>query len=278
MQYLRKEHRLSERQACKVVGCARGMVRYRKRAETRNEGLKKALLEIAAAKPRLGCLALYKRLRRKGWQVNYKRVERLYRLNNLALRRRVRRRLTVVQRKPLQQPKRPNEQWGMDFIHDTLADGTTFRCLVVEDIFSRMALALEVNRSLSGGQVLAVLERLAATRGVPSSITVDNGPEFVCEKLRTWAARRAVELRFIQPGKPMQNGFVESLNGRFRDECLNAHLFLSMRHARWLIEAFRKEYNHERPHGSLRDQTPEEYELSFYNNTNTGENLLKTGS
>lgn len=256
-------HRLSERQACKVVGCACSMVRYRKRPETWNEGLKKALLELAAAKPRLGCLGLYKRLRRKGWQVYYKRVESLYRFNNLALRRRVRRRFTVLQRNPLKRPERPNEQWGMDFIHDTLANGSTFRCLVVEDILSRMALALEVSRSFSGQQVLAVLERLAVTRGYPFSITVDNGPEFVCEKLRSWAAQHSVELCFIQPGKPMQNGFVESLNGRFRDECLNAHLFLTLRHAQWLIEVFRKEYNHERPHGSLSDQTSAECEKRY---------------
>lgn len=269
---------MSERQACRVVGCARATNRYRQRLEGRNEELLKALLELAADKPRLGCGALYKRLRRKGWKVNYKRVERLYKLNKLALRRKMRRRIPLRERRPLSQPSRPNEQWGMDFIHDTLIDGGKFRCLVIEDIFSRMPVAIEVNTSLSGARVIAVLNRLALTRGLPSHITVDNGPEFICKKLAAWAAEHGVALCFIQPGKPMQNGFVESFNGRFRDECLNAHVFLNLKHASCLIELFRKDYIHERPHGSLADLTPMEYELAFYKRQNQEENSLRTGT
>ena len=210
--------------------------------------------------------------------VNYKRVARLYRLNNLALRRKMKRKIKPTERKPLPEPACPNEQWGMDFIHDAFADGRKFRCLVVEDLFSRKALTIEVNRSLTGAQVVAVLNRLAITRGLPGFITVDNGPEFICEALDTWAEKNSVLLRFIDPGKPMQNAFVESFNGRFRDECLAAHLFLNLTHARWLIELFRKEYNEERPHGSLKDLTPEEFEQKYLENKNQEENLLKTGS
>ncbi len=252
-------------------------MRYRKRGEFRNEELLKALLKLAADKPRLGCGGLYKRLRRAGWKVNRKRVERLYRLNKLALRRKVRRKFPVRERRPLSQPTRPNEQWAMDFIHDTLLDGRKFRCLVVEDIFSRMPVALEAQSSLSGAKVVAVLNRLAMTRGLPASITVDNGPEFICKKLALWAAAHNVELRFIEPGKPMQNGFVESFNGRFRDECLNADVFLNLTHARWLIELFRKDFIEERPHGGLGDLTPLEYELGFYKKQEE-ENSLRTGT
>lgn len=267
---------MSERQACRVVGCPRATVRYRARPERRNEELLKALLELAAKKPRLGCGALYKRLRRKGWRVNYKRVERLYKRHNLALRRKVRRKLPARERKPLPQPSRPNEQWGMDFIHDTLLDGRKFRCLVVEDIFARMPIAIEVNSSLSGARVVAVLTELAATRGLPAFITIDNGPEFICKRLAAWAAVQHVELRFIEPGKPMQNGFVESFNGRFRDECLNAQVFLNLTHARWLIELFRQDYIAERPHSSLGDMTPLEFETEYYKNNE--ESLLRTGT
>jgi len=267
---------MSERQACAVVNCPRATVRYQARPERRNEELLKALLELAAQKPRLGCGALYKRLRRKGWKVNYKRVERLYKRHNLALRRKVRRKLPARERKPLPQPTRPNEHWGMDFIHDTFIDGKSFRCLVIEDIFSRSPLLIEANRSISGAQVVAALDRLALTRGLPAFITVDNGPEFICKRLAAWAAAHHVELRFIEPGKPMQNGFVESFNGRFRDECLNAHAFLNLTHARWLIELFRKDYIEERPHSSLGDKTPLEFENEFYKNN--GESLLRTGT
>lgn len=267
---------MSERRACRVVGCARATVRYRARPERRNEGLLKALLELAAAKPRLGCGALYKRLRRKGWNVNYKRIERLYKLRNLGLRRKVRRKLPPRERKPLPQPSRPNEHWGMDFIHDSCIDGRAIRCLVIEDIFSRSPLVIEVDSSISGAKVVAALNRLALTRGLPDFITVDNGPEFVCKRLAAWANAHRVELRFIEPGKPMQNGFVESFNGRFRDECLNAHAFLNLAHARRLIENFREDYVQERPHSSLGDLTPLEFENEFYKNN--GKSLLTTGT
>lgn len=164
----------------------------------------------------------------------------------------------------------------MDFIHDTFIDGKRFRCLVIEDIFSRSPLLIEANRSISGAQVVAALDRLALTRGLPAYITVDNGPEFICKRLAAWAAIHSVELRFIEAGKPMQNAFVESFNGRFRDECLNGHVFLNLIHARWLIELFRKDYIEERPHSSLGDKTPLEFEREFYKNNQ--ESLLRTGT
>lgn len=282
MRHLREEHRLSERQACRVVGCARGTARYRKRLERGDKRFEKALLKLAYKKPRLGCDALYRRLRKQGFKVNHKRVERLYVKHSLGLRRRVRRKLRILPRAPLERPTQINQHWGMDFIHDTFADGRSFRCFVVQDHFSRKAVALEVARSFPATAVVAVLERLIAERGKPEVLVCDNGPEFRSQRFQAWAKNRGITVRFIAPGKPMQNGFVESFNGRFRDECLNAQLFLNLTHARWLIERFRNEYNTERPHGSLGDRTPDEVETKLQDTGFTidlkGRNLIGTGT
>lgn len=159
--------------------------------------------------------------------------------------------IAVVERKQLPVPTGPNQSWSMDFVSDGLAYGRRFRCLNVVDDCTRECLAIEVDTSLPVQRVKQVLERLREMRGLPASITVDNGPEFAVKVLDAWAYRASVTLSFIRPGKPVENAYIKSFNGRFRDECLNEHWFVSMRHARCLIEDSRIEYNTERPHSSL---------------------------
>ena len=238
-------------------------MKYRRRPD-RNRQLRKDLRDLAEKKPKYGLPLLFVLLRRKGWTVNHKRVERLYRLENLALRRKKRAKRIVREREHLPVPSHPNEHWAMDFIHDALWSGRKFRCLTLVDIASRYAPVIEVGFSLPGERVVAVLNRLAITRGLPQVITVDNGPEFICKKLREWAAGHGVRLDFIEPGTPTQNAFIESLNGTFRHECLDSHVFRSISDAKEKIEAWRFEYNVERPHSSLCYRTPEEFEIDFF--------------
>jgi putative transposase len=191
--------------------------------------------------------------------VNRKHTYRLYREAGLAVRRRKRKRIGLFERKPLPKPSAVNRSWSMDFIADGLIDGRKLRVLAIVDDYSRECLALEVDTSINGRRVAAVLDRLGDLRGLPLSITVDHGPEFEGQVLDAWAYEAGVRLNFIRPGKPVENAYIESFNGRFRDECLNEHWFLTMAHARRVIERWRIEYNTERPHSSLGDLTPEEF-------------------
>jgi putative transposase len=198
-------------------------------------------------------------LRREGWRVNRKLTYRLYREAGLAVRRRKRKRIGPFERKPLPKPTEANRSWSMDFVSDGLADGRRIRCLAIVDDCTRECVALEVDTSITGTRVKAVLERLADTRGLPRSITVDHGPEFEGQVLDAWAYGSNVQLSFIRPGKPNENAYIESFNGKFRDECLNEHWFITIAQARRAIESWRIEYNTERPHSSLGDLTPEEF-------------------
>ena len=244
--------------ACGLVGISRSLYGYRS-CRPDSAPLRARIEEIAAVKRRYGYRRVYLRLRREGWQVNRKRVYRLYRDAGLAVRRRKRKRIGVFERKPLPKPTRANVSWSMDFVADGLIGGRRMRCLTIVDDCTRECLAIEVDTSITGLRVQAVLERLADTRGLPMSITVDNGPEFDGQVLDKWAYRRAVQLSFIRPGKPNENAYIESFNGKFRDECLNEHWFLSLAHARSVIEDWRIEYNTERPHSSLGNRTPAEF-------------------
>jgi putative transposase len=244
--------------ACGLVGISRSLYRYRGRRPD-SAPLRARIEEIAAAKRRYGYRRIYVRLRREGWEVNRKRVYRLYREAGLAVRRRKRKRIGVFERKPLPKPLAANVSWSMDFVADGLIGGRRLRCLTVVDDCTRECLAIEVDTSIPGVRVQAVLERLGDTRGLPQSITVDNGPEFDGKVLDQWSYRTGVWLAFIRPGKPNENAYIESFNGRFRDECLNEHWFISLGHARAIIEAWRIEYNTERPHSSLGDRTPQEF-------------------
>ena len=254
---------MSERQACKIVGLERSVKRYRA-APDRNEGLRELLRAEAYRKPKYGYRMLWKVLKRKGHNVNHKRIERLYREENLSLRRKKRSKRVVRERTPLSVASQPNEHWALDFVHDCLWSGRRLRCLTIVDVYSRYAPAIEVDFSLPGERVVRVLERLAFLRGLPAKITLDNGPELISKALVDWANKNGVVLDYIQPGKPMQNGFIESFNGTFRHECLDAHSFHSLLDVRTRIEKWRCEYNTERPHSSLGDWTPEEVEIDFY--------------
>jgi putative transposase len=244
--------------ACGLAGISRSLYSYRSRRPD-CEGLRQRIGEIAAVKRRYGYRRVYLKLRREGWEVNRKRVYRLYREAGLAVRRRKRKRIGAVERKPLPKPMAPNLSWSMDFVSDGLADGRRLRCLNIVDDCTRECLAIEVDTSITGSRVKAVLERLADTRGLPLSITVDHGPEFEGQVLDAWAYKQNLQLSFIRPGKPNENAYIESFNGKFRDECLNEHWFISMAQARRIIEAWRIEYNTERPHSSLGNLTPEEF-------------------
>ena len=199
-------------------------------------------------------------LRREGWLVNRKRVRRLYRPEGLQLRMRVRRRKHIaLHRGPAPTPSGPTERWSMDFVHDTLADGRPFRILTVVDNWSRQSPVLDVGFRMSGESVSQALDRVLNGGVGLRSITVDHGTEFQSRALEDWAYRRNVQLDFIRPGKPVENAFIESFNGRLRDECLNVHQFTSMAEAQHIIEAWRPDYNQRRPHSSLGHLTPNEF-------------------
>ena len=248
----------SERHACALAGLGRSTCRYRHRRQDPAE-LVARLRELAAAKPRYGYRFLHTLLRREGRQVNHKRVYRLYRAEGLTVRRRKRRRLRVSRPLPPVALVRPNERWSMDFVHDDLSDGRRFRTLNVIDAYTRECLAIEVDFSLPAARVVRVLDKLVWQYGLPESLRVDNGPEFISTALDRWAFKHGVKIDFIQPGKPTQNGHVESFNGRFRDECLSQAHFPTLDRARVEIELWRVEYNCERPHSSLRYETPKAY-------------------
>lgn len=196
--------------------------------------------------------------------VNHKRVYRLYREEGLSVRKRKRKRVSRSERQPLQAPTGPNQLWCLDFVQDTLSWGRKFRLLTVVDVYTRESLAIEVDTSLSGVRVARVLERVTQERGAkPVDVVLDNGPELTSRALDQWAYSRDVHLQFIDPGKPQQNGFIESFNGKLRDECLNENWFLSLPHARSLIEDWRVDYNLNRPHSSLGNLTPEEFRLDY---------------
>jgi len=249
---------VSERRACGLVGVQRSTVRYRARVRD-DAAVCERLAELARERSRFGYRRLQALLRREGLVVNHKRVLRLYRLAGLSLRRQKRKRRPSVARGLPRLPTRPNECWALDFVSDTLAWGRRIRCLTVVDCFTREAPAIELDTSLPGARVVRMLEALSAQRGRPKALLMDNGPELTSRVLDQWAYEHGVELRFIDPGKPVQNAFIESFNGRFRDECLNQHWFVSLAHARRVVEAWRLDDNRGRPHSSLGYLTPSEF-------------------
>ena len=256
---IRQAHGLSERRACRLVGRARTRCRYERQRQGEEEKLKARLHSLAGEGRRFGYRRLTVLLRREGWAVNHKRVYRLYREAGLGVRQRKRKRIGAVARQALAIPTRQNERWSMDFISDALSAGRKFRSLNSVDDFNRECLAAEVDTSIRGARVVGVLERLREFRGLPQILVMDNGPEFAGQALDVWAYEQGVKLRFVEPGKPVQNAFIESFNGKMRDECLNEHWFISLREARETIEAWRRDYNEVRPHTSLGNRTPQEF-------------------
>jgi putative transposase len=250
---------MSERRACRVIAAQRTTMRYRRRTKDDEAAVRERLHALAGEHPRWGYRRLHLLLRREGMAINRKRVYRLYRLDGLAVRRQKRKRAARIARGVQPPLGRRGEAWAMDFMRDTLAMGRCFRTLNVLDTVTRECLAIEVDTSLPGQRVVRVLERLVERHGRPKRITVDNGPEFTGQALDAWAYAHGVELDFIDPGKPMQNAYMESFNGKFRDECLNQHWFLNLGDARRIIGAWEEGYNTTRPHSALGDQPPAAY-------------------
>lgn len=256
-------HGVSERRAVRWTGFARSTIRYRSRRPPQEE-LRDRIRELALERPRWGYRRIHVLLQREGWSVNRKRVQRLYREEGLAVRRKGRRRRSQAPQPVRTLLHRLDERWSLDFISDTLSSGRTFRCLAVIDEFSRECLALHAAHSIPAVAVIEVLEALRAERGLPGRIVCDNGSEFTSRAFDAWAYSRDIKLEYIQPGKPVQNCFVESFLGSFRDECLNLHWFLSLRDARMEVERWRQDYNRVRPHSALGDLSPAEFALAHH--------------
>jgi putative transposase len=265
---------LSARRACRLVHLSRSRWHYVPQRPVRDQALRERLRTLASARPRFGYKRLHLWLQREGHVVNLKRVYRLYREEQLLVRPLRRRKRVAVPRLKRTGVTRVNERWGMDFIHDSCTDGRRFRCLTIVDEYTRECPHIEVGSTLPAACVIAVLDALAATRGLPESIIVDHGPEFISRALDIWAYRRGLQLVFIRPGKPTENAYVESFHSRFRDECLSAHWFLDLADARFHIEAWRRDYNEVRPHTSLGTLTPAEKARSEHQQTNNSTTRL----
>jgi putative transposase len=259
---LREGLEVSERRACTMIGICRMTVRYR---STRPDDglLRERMKALAHERRRFGYRRLHILLRREGYVVNHKRLFRLYREERLAVRRRGGRKRAMGTRAPIAIPLAPNHRWSLDFVSDQLLDGRRFRILVVVDDCTRECLTLVADTSLSGTRVARELDRLVIDRGKPGTIVSDNGTELTSNAILTWADESRVDWHYIAPGKPTQNAFVESFNSRLRDELLNETLFRSLLHARVALEAWRNDYNTDRPHSRLGWLTPARYAATF---------------
>ena len=244
----------------------RSTVRYRSHRDPCNE-LRMRIREIAHTRVRYGYRRIHVLLRREGWSVGKKKVYRLYTEEGLTMRpKRPRRHVSGAhRRKPQRQVNAPNQYWGMDFVADQLSNGMRFRALTVIDLYTRECLAITVGKQLRGEDVVSTLQRLKASRGTPKHIVCDNGSEFASRIMDLWAYGNKVQIDFTRPGKPTDNGHVESFNGSLRDECLNSHWFLSLEDARSKIESWRIEYNESRPHRALNELTPSAYAAKIEN-------------
>ena len=254
---------VSERRACTLAGQPRTTQRYRVRP--RKDGhVRRRIRELSVRWPRYGTPRLTILIRRELGAVNHKRIERIYREEKLQLpRKRKGKRRGTSTREPLANPIRPNECWAMDFVSDSFETGGRFRTLTLIDVFTRECLALESDTSISGERVARVLSRVAGERGLPDAIMVDNGTEFTSKAMLNWSQDTEVRLAFIEPGKPTQNGYIESFNGKLRDECLNQHYFAGLHDAREKLRRWRDIYNQQRPHSSIKYMTPQAFRLAY---------------
>ena len=249
---------LSQRRCLGVVSMSASSLGYEPRAD-RNVALREKIVTLAQRHKRYGAGMIYLKLRQAGHLVNHKRVDRLYGLEKLHVRRRRRKKIPVGDRQPLARPAAANEVWSMDFVFDRVASGRSIKCLTVVDDATHEAVAVVPEHSISGDHLTRILDQVCAQRGKPGVIRSDNGAEFTGKAMLNWAYRNGVTLKLIEPGKPNQNAYVESFNGRLRDECLNEHWFTSLLHARIVIDNWRREYNEERPKRALGGLTPASY-------------------
>jgi putative transposase len=257
--WIRERFQVSMHRACRLARFSRAAY-YRPSTRGDQSNLSVRIRDIAHARPRFGYRRITVMLRREGWQVNSKRVHRLYCLQGLQVRMRVRRRKHMcLHRGTVPAAQRTHERWSMDFVHDQLFDGRPIRMLTVVDQYSRLSPLIEPRMRFGGRDVVAALERITRLTGAPASITVDHGTEFTSKALEEWAYLRGVKLDFIHPGKPTENGHIESFNGRLRDEFLNVNQFTTLDDAQQQLERWRNDYNRHRPHSSLGNLTPSEF-------------------
>jgi putative transposase len=252
-------HHLSERRACRLVGLSRDSYRHPPVADEATQQLSAKIVEIAQVRRRFGYRRIHDLLRPQFPGVNHKRVYRLYSQAELAVRKRKKVRRAASERVPLTVADRVNEVWSMDFVSDSLANGRRIKCLTVADDFSHECVDIAVDYGISGQYVTRLLDRAAIFRGYPTAVRTDNGPEFTCRAFIAWTQLHHVRHILIQPGRPMQNGYIESFNGKFRDECLNEHWFETLPQARSEIALWRQDYNEVRPHSSLGRIPPAEF-------------------
>lgn len=256
--------KLSIRSACRLLGLHKSTYLRKPNRQRCEEALRAKIAEIAEDKPQFGRAMITWRLRyRHGFKDNHKRIARVYREMGLQIGKRKRKKKKSERRFMFIAPKKPNELWAMDFVMDSFANGRRFRVLTVKDLFTHEAVVLHVDRSIGGHDVAAALESLSKSRKLPAAIICDNGPEFVGRSLDEWCGTRGVSLQFIQPGKPVQNAFIESFNGKLRRECLDQNWFEDLSDARAIIESWRIEYNNERPTKPLGNKTPSEFAREF---------------
>lgn len=256
--YVTESYEVSCSHACGLFSLARS-TRYYPCRPRDDQPLREALRKTAQKRKRWGYRRLIVLLRRDGWTDNHKRIERVYREEGLQVPKRRKRKTACKRNGKPAPPVQANDRWSMDFVHDVTAEGRKIRALNVVDDCTRECLWIEVDTSLSGARVTRVLDCLVDLRGKPERLVTDNGPEFTGHKLDQWACENGVLLDFIEPGKPQQNGYVESFNGKFRDECLNEHWFADVAEAQQIIEEWRVDYNEQRPHSSLNYLAPAEF-------------------
>jgi len=257
--HLLNEYKVSERRACRLIKFARSSHRYKPLDDPRDEYLRLRIKEIAEVRRRFGYRRIHVMLLREGLKVNHKRVQRIYREEKLSLRTKNRKKRAMHLRVAKEPATQANQRWSMDFVQDEFFNGRKFRTLNIVDDFTRECIVIEVDISLQGVRVARVLDRIAIHRSLPKSIVCDNGPEFAGKALDAWAHSKGITLDFIRPGKPVENAYIESFNGKFRDECLNSEIFLSLKDAQAKIENWREDYNCNRPHSSLGNLTPMEF-------------------
>lgn len=260
---LRSRWRLTLRRACALLDVARSSASYVSKREAQDAPVIARLRKLAAEQPRWGYRMMHMVLAQKGEKMSVERVYRLWRAAGLQVPRKKPRRRVAASRPRPTPPEGPNQVWAIDFVHDTCADGAALKCLTVVDEWTRECLAIDVGAGIRGARVAEVLSRLASVRGAPRHVRSDNGPEFISKALTRWRTEQGIDVAFIDPGKPWQNGTNESFNGRLRDECLSMEWFRTRREARVIIERWRRHYNDDRPHSALAGLTPSAYAKSL---------------
>lgn len=261
--YLIADKKLKVDRALKLVGLHTSTFYYKKQCQRDDEPLKQRLVELSQQRVRWGFPMLLSLVRREGFVDNHKRVHRIYCVANLQIRKRAKKNKIRHLRLVLPSVTRPNQRWSMDFVHDVLSDGRRFRCFNLVDDFTHECILIKVDRSLKSEKLVAALNTIKLFRQLPDEIVCDNGPELISQNMDIWSYKNHVKLKFIQPGKPTQNAFVESFNGKFRNECLSQHWFLNIEDAQREIEQWRLDYNQNRPHRSLKMKTPNEFAKEY---------------